>query len=88
MGCEPAKALLLYVQGNTAVHKTTDSNHPYPVYPNLIKNLKVTNVNQVWVADITSISIMITRLPYFIEYVYNQKWLHASLRYRPQLNMI
>ena len=33
--------------------KTTDSNHPYPVYPNLIKDLNVTDINQVWVADIT-----------------------------------
>ena len=33
--------------------KTTDSNHPYPIYPNLIKDLMVTAVNQVWVADIT-----------------------------------
>lgn len=37
--------------------KTTDSNHPYPVYPNLIKNLGVTAINQVWVADITYIRI-------------------------------
>lgn len=38
--------------------KTTDSNHPYPVYPNLIKNLPVTAINQVWVADITYIRIL------------------------------
>jgi len=38
--------------------KTTDSNHAYPVYPNLIKDLKVTNVNQVWVADITYIRVV------------------------------
>ncbi len=37
--------------------KTTDSNHPYPVYPNLIGALNVTAVNQVWVADITYIRI-------------------------------
>ncbi len=37
--------------------KTTDSNHPYPVYPNLIKGLMVTAINQVWVADITYIRI-------------------------------
>ena len=37
--------------------KTTDSNHPYPVYPNLIKSLSVTAMNQVWVADITYIRI-------------------------------
>jgi transposase InsO family protein len=38
--------------------KTTDSNHSYPVYPNLIKDLNVTDVNQVWVADITYIRIV------------------------------
>jgi transposase InsO family protein len=38
--------------------KTTDSDHPYPVYPNLIKGLNVTEVNQVWVADITYIRIV------------------------------
>lgn len=32
---------------------TTDSNHPYPVHPNLIKNLIVERLNQVWVSDIT-----------------------------------
>jgi putative transposase len=38
--------------------KTTDSNHPYPVYPNLIKNRPLTAINQVWVADITYIRIL------------------------------
>jgi len=37
--------------------KTTDSNHPYPVYPNLIKHQAVTGINQVWVADLTYIRI-------------------------------
>jgi putative transposase len=37
--------------------KTTDSNHSYPVYPNLIKNRAVSSLNQVWVADITYIRI-------------------------------
>jgi transposase InsO family protein len=38
--------------------KTTDSDHPYRYYPNLIKNYKVTSLNQVWVADITYIRIL------------------------------
>lgn len=38
--------------------KTTDSNHPYPIYPNLIKNQLVTAINQIWVADITYIRIL------------------------------
>lgn len=37
--------------------KTTDSNHGYRIYPNLIKNLIVTGSNQVWAADITYIGI-------------------------------
>lgn len=37
---------------------TTDSNHKHPVYPNLLKGLEVTGINQVWVADITYIRIM------------------------------
>lgn len=38
--------------------RTTDSNHPFPVYPNLLKGKEVTDVNQVWVADITYIRIL------------------------------
>ncbi len=37
--------------------KTTDSNHPYPLHPNRIKDLVVTAINQAWVADITYIRI-------------------------------
>lgn len=37
---------------------TTDSNHPYPVYPHLLKDVKITGVNQAWVADITYIRIL------------------------------
>jgi transposase InsO family protein len=37
--------------------KTTDSKHPFPRYPNLIKGLVVTRMNQVWLADITYIRI-------------------------------
>jgi transposase InsO family protein len=32
---------------------TTDSNHNFRVYPNLIKDRTVDGINQVWVADIT-----------------------------------
>jgi transposase InsO family protein len=40
------------------VTRTTDSNHHYRIYPNLTKDLAVTAVNQVWVADITYIRIL------------------------------
>lgn len=37
---------------------TTDSNHSYPVFPNLISGMAVNGINQVWVADITYIRIL------------------------------
>jgi len=48
----------LLVKPSRRFVKTTDSNHPYPVYPNLIKDRLVTDINQVWVADITYIRIV------------------------------
>lgn len=36
---------------------TTDSDHQNPVYPNLIKNIDVTHLNQVWASDITYIKL-------------------------------
>jgi transposase InsO family protein len=36
---------------------TTDSRHPYYVYPNLAGALTLTQVNQLWVADITYIRL-------------------------------
>jgi len=36
---------------------TTDSNHAYPIYPNLKKERSPTATNQVWVSDITYIRI-------------------------------
>jgi transposase InsO family protein len=43
--------------------RTTNSDHPYPVYPNVYGHTIITRVNQAWVADITYI-----RLPH--EFVY------------------
>ena len=37
--------------------RTTDSDHPYPRYPNLVKDLKITTPDQVWVSDITYIRL-------------------------------
>jgi len=37
--------------------KTTNSNHCLPVYPNLIKDIVINHLNQVWIADITYIRI-------------------------------
>jgi putative transposase len=36
---------------------TTNSNHYFPVYPNLIKGVVISQINQVWLADITYIRI-------------------------------
>jgi hypothetical protein len=36
---------------------TTDSDHNGPVFPNLAENIVPTDVNQLWVADITYIAI-------------------------------
>jgi len=36
---------------------TTDSRHRYPTYPNLVRQVKPSAVNQLWVADITYIRL-------------------------------
>ena len=36
---------------------TTDSRHSLPVYPNLARDMELTAVNQLWVADITYIRL-------------------------------
>ena len=41
----------------TARRRTTNSQHPYPRYPNLVKELEITHPDQVWVADITYIRL-------------------------------
>jgi putative transposase len=37
--------------------RTTNSQHPFPRYPNLVQDLAVTRPEQVWVADITYIRL-------------------------------
>lgn len=37
--------------------RTTDSQHPYPRYPNRVKDLAIDHPEQVWVADITYIRL-------------------------------
>ncbi len=37
--------------------RTTDSDHGFPVYPNLVPLLQVTDLNQLWVTDITYVRL-------------------------------
>ena len=37
---------------------TTDSNHPFRKYPNLVRELQVVRPNQLWVSDITYIRLI------------------------------
>src|SRR5438552_18738827 len=36
---------------------TTDNKHNYPIFPHLAKNMKLDGPNQLWVADITYVTI-------------------------------
>ena len=48
----------LHAKACKAFVATTDSNHSYPIYENLIAGKTVTGIDQVWVADITYIRIL------------------------------
>jgi transposase InsO family protein len=41
---------------------TTDSRHTYAVYPNLADRMRLTSINQLWVADITYVRLRETFL--------------------------
>jgi putative transposase len=47
----------LFLKKKRRYVRTTNSEHGFDVYPNLIKDLKITRLNQVWVSDITYIRI-------------------------------
>jgi putative transposase len=38
-------------------HRTTNSKHAFPRYPNLVQDLEITGPDQVWVADLTYIRL-------------------------------
>lgn len=52
---------------------TTDSNHGLPIYPNLAKDMVLTGINQLWIADITYIRLE-------VEFVYLAVLLDAFSR--------
>ena len=49
---------LLCKRKRSFVVHTTDSNHPYPVYPNMAKGKVPARPNELWVADLTYIRIL------------------------------
>ena len=49
--------LALHGAPPTRRRRTTNSNHPFPRYPNLVQDLEITRPDQVWVADITYIRL-------------------------------
>ena len=49
--------------------RTTDSTHGLPTYPNLVKDLIPTRPNQLWVSDITYITIWIDAYHYAFCYL-------------------
>ncbi|MEW5806079.1 MAG: IS3 family transposase [Acidobacteriota bacterium] len=49
---------LLCKRKRSFVTHTTDSRHAHPIYPNLIKEIVATGINQIWVSDITYIRIL------------------------------
>jgi transposase InsO family protein len=40
------------------IPKTTDSEHNFQIYPNLAKDMEITTINQLWVADITYVHLV------------------------------
>ena len=64
---------------------TTDSRHALGSYPNRLKDLVVSRLNQVWVAEEVDIKEYADyadaerHLGHFIDAVYNAKRLHSSL---------
>lgn len=48
---------LLCLRAKRFVPPTTDSDHAFPVHPNLARRLRLTGINQLWVADITYIRL-------------------------------
>lgn len=61
--------------------KTTDSTRGFRKYPNLVKNLDVTGINQVWVSDITYVHLANGEVAYLADVMdrYSRKCLGWQL---------
>lgn len=59
----------LKVRARIRKPKTTDSTHGLPVYPNIIKDFIPTAPNQLWVSDITYITIWLNTYTYVFCYL-------------------
>lgn len=47
----------LHIKPKRKFVKTTDSSHDFEVHPNLVEEMTITGINQVWASDITYIRI-------------------------------
>ncbi len=47
----------LFQPRKKAKKRTTNSDHPWPRYPNLVQELEITHPDQVWVGDITYVRL-------------------------------
>jgi transposase InsO family protein len=59
----------LKVRSRIRKAKTTDSTHGLPVYPNIIKDFIPVAMNQLWVSDITYITIWLNEYTYVFCYL-------------------
>jgi transposase InsO family protein len=59
----------LKVRARIRKPRTTDSTHGLPVYPNIVKNVIPVACNQLWVSDITYITIWIDEYTYVFCYL-------------------
>jgi len=63
-------------------HNTSDSKHPFPVYPNLLKDIKISAANQAWVCDITYLRLPKGRFCYLflVTDLFSRKIIGHALR--------
>lgn len=86
IGRDRLLALLRSINQLSRLHKrykkTTLSKHQLPIYPNLIKDLKVRAVNEVWVSDITYILLPNGKFCYLflVSDLYSRKILGYALK--------